>query len=72
MDIVEVKNDVQEQWLKMWKMRLCEDDLDEVDDAVHDVPADGTIFFCKVVGEGVVIEPPLGDAIADAEGKTPE
>ena len=52
-----------------------EDDLDEVeDDAVYDVPADGKVLFCDVAVEEVVVEPPLGDAVAniDVRGKMPD
>ena len=51
-----------------------EGDLDEVEDAVHNVPADGKVLFCDVVAEEVVVEPPLGDVVANVnvEDKTPE
>ena len=42
--------------------------------AVHNVHADGKVLFCDVVAEEVVVEPPLGDVVADADvgGKVPE
>ena len=46
-------------------------DIDEVEDAIHDVHAHGKAFLCKVSVEEVVVEPPLGDVVADAEGKVP-
>ena len=50
-----------------------EDDLDEVEDAVHGLPADGKVPFRKVDAEEGVVEPPLSDAVAnaDVEGKVP-
>ena len=35
-----------------------EDDLDEVEDAVHNVHADGKVLFCDAAVEEVVVEPP--------------
>ena len=51
-----------------------EGDHDEVEDAVHDVHADGKVLFCDAVAEEVVFEPPLSDIVADAgvRGKMPE
>ena len=34
-----------------------EGDLDEVEDAVHNVPADSKVLFCDAVAEEVVVEP---------------
>ena len=51
-----------------------ENDLDEVEGAVHDVHADGKVLLCDVAVEEVVIEPPLGDVVAnvDVGGKMPD
>ena len=48
-----------------------EHDLDEMEDAVYDVPADGKVLFCDAAVEEVVFEPPLGDAFdnVDVVGK---
>ena len=40
-------------------------DLDAVVDAVHNVHADGKVLFCDAAVEEVVVEPPLGDVVAD-------
>ena len=60
----DVEDDVQEADV--------EGDLDQAEDAVHNVPADGKGLFCDAaVGE--VVEPPLGDVVAnvDVAGKMP-
>ena len=51
-----------------------EGDLDEVEDAVYDVPADGKLVFCNAAVEEIVVEPPLGDVVADLNvgGKMPD
>ena len=45
-----------------------------MEDAVHNVHADGKARFCDAVVVEEVVEPPLGDVAADADigDKTPE
>ena len=49
-------------------------DVDALQDAVHNVHADGKVLFCDAAVEEVVVEPPLGDAISDVNvgGKMPD